>query len=179
VKRAAALLGFGIAAVLAQGVVNGFVPARFTPDLSLLVVVAVGLHWRGAAGGVAIATLLGFAADLMSASLLGEHALLRLLEFGAARFASRHLNLRGPIPQAVFVVVLTAANALGIGLLNSFFTARGGIDLVMLRNVVPHAFANALFAPLFSRLFENLTNALGDDEGGRRLLRLEPRGRAT
>jgi len=179
VKRAAALFAFGIAAIVAQGVVNIFVPARFTPDLSLLVVVGVGLHWATASGGVAIATLLGFAADLLSGSLLGEHALLRLLEFGAARFASRHLNLRGPLPQAVFVVVLTVANAFGVGLLNSFFTSRGGIDAVMLRYVVPHAFANALFAPLLSRAVERLINFFGDEEGGRRLLRLEPRGRPT
>lgn len=178
-KRAAALLGLGIAAVLVQGVLNGFFPARLTPDLSLLVVVGIGLHWRGAAGGVVIATLLGFAADLMSGSLLGEHALLRLLEFGAARIASRHLNLRGLVPQAVFVVFLTAANALGIGLLNSFFTSRGGIDLVMLRNLFPHAFVNALFAPLFSRLVEHVATSMGDDEGGRRLLRLATRGRTT
>jgi len=179
VKRAVALLAFGIAAILAQGVVNIFVPARFTPDLSLLVVVGVGLHWGGASGGAAIATLLGFSADLLSGSLFGEHALLRLLEFCAARFASRHLNLRGPIPQAVFVMVLTAANAFGVGLLNSFFTSRGGIDVVMLRYVVPHAFANALFAPLLSRLVERLIDFFGDEEGGRRLLRLEPRGRPT
>jgi len=106
-------------------------------------------------------------------------ALLRLLEFGAARIASRHLNLRGLVPQAVFVVFLTAANALGIGLLNSFFTSRGGIDLVMLRNLFPHAFVNALFAPLFSRLVEHVATSMGDDEGGRRLLRLATRGRTT
>jgi hypothetical protein len=103
--------------------------------------------------------------------------LLRLVAFGVARFASRHLNLRGALPQAIFVLVFTAVNALGVGLLNTFFTSRGGIDLVMLRDLPPHALINALFAPLVSRAVEAVATTFGDDEGGRRLLRLAPRSR--
>jgi rod shape-determining protein MreD len=179
VKQSVALLLIGIAALMVQGALNTFVPARFTPDLGFLIVIALGLHWRSAGGGFVIAAALGFAADLLSGSLLGEQALLRLLAFGTARFASRHLNLRGAVPQAVFVLIFTAVNALGIGLLNSFFTSRGGFDLVMLRDLPPHAAINALFAPLVSRVVEAVASALGDDDGGRRLLRLAPRSRTA
>ena len=176
-KRTLALLLIGIAAPVVQGAVNTFVPARFTPDLGFLIVIALGLHWRSAAGGLVLSAALGFVADLLSGSLLGEHALLRLLAFGAARFASHHLNLRGSLPQAVFVLLFTAVNVLGIGLLNTFFTSGGGFDMVALRDFLPHAAINALFAPLLSRVVEVVVTTLGDDEGGRRLLSLEPRSR--
>ena len=176
-KRTLALLLIGIAAPVVHGAANTFVPARFTPDLGFLIVIALGLHWRSAAGGLVISAVLGFVADLLSGSLLGEHALLRLLAFGVARFASRHLNLRGSLPQAIFVLFFTAVNVLGIALLNTFFTSGGGFDRMTLRDLLPHAAINALFAPLVSRVVEAVATTLGDDEGGRRLLSLEPRSR--
>ncbi len=176
-KRTLALLLIGIAAPMVQGAANTFVPARFTPDLGFLIVIGLGLHWRSAAGGVAISAALGFVADLLSGSLLGEHTLLRLLAFGAARLASRHLNLRGSLPQAIFVFFFTAVNVVGVGLLNTFFTSGGGFDMVALRDLLPHASVNALFAPLMSRVVEAVATSLGDDEGGRRLLNPEPRSR--
>jgi rod shape-determining protein MreD len=175
VKRILVLLLIGIAAPVLQGAVNTFIPARFTPDLGFLIVIALGLHWRSAAGGLVVSVALGFVTDLLSGSLLGEHALLRLLAFGAARSASRHLNLRGSLPQAIFVLFFTGVNALGIGLLNTFFTSGGGFDLVTLRDLLPHASINALFVPLVSRVVEAVATSLGDDESGRRLLHLEPR----
>jgi rod shape-determining protein MreD len=171
------LLFIGIAAPVVQGAVNTFVPARFTPDLGFLIVIALGLHWRSAAGGLALAAALGFVADLLSGSLLGEHALLRLFAFGVARFASRHLNLRGSLPQAVFVLFFTAVNVLSIGLLNTFFASGGGFDLVALRDLLPHAAINALFAPFVSRVVEAVATTFGAEEGGRRPLYLEPRRR--
>ena len=49
--------------------------------------------------------------------------------------------------------------------------------MVTLRDLLPHASINALFAPLVSRIVEAVATTLGDDEGGRRLLVLEPRSR--
>jgi rod shape-determining protein MreD len=179
VKRTVALLVIGIGVPIVQGALNTFLPARFTPDLGFLIVIALGLYWRSAAGGFALAAALGFAADLLSGSMLGQQALLRLLAFGVARAASRQLNLRGVVPQAVFVLVFTAVNALCIGLLNSFFASGGSFDLTMLRDLPLHAGLNALFAPLVSRVIETVATTLGDDEGGRRIVRLAPRSRPT
>jgi rod shape-determining protein MreD len=179
VKQALVLLMAGIAATLAQGALNTLVPARFTPDLGFLIVIALGLRWRSTAGGLVLAVLLGFTADLLSGSLLGEHALLRLLTFLAARAASRHLNVRGLLPQAVFVMVFTAGNAVGVGMLNIFFTSGGGLDLVMLRDVLPHALVNACVAPLVTRGVEAIGRAMGEEEGGRPLLPFDPRRRVV
>jgi rod shape-determining protein MreD len=162
---------------MVQGAANTLVPARFTPDVGFLIVIALGLHWRSTAGGLVLSAVLGFVADLLSGSLLGENALLRLLAFGSARVASRHLNLRGSLPQAVFVLFFTAVNVVGIGLLDTFFTSGGGFEVAMLRDLVPHASVNALFAPLISRVVEAVATTLGDEEGGRRLLNPEPRSR--
>lgn len=178
-KRVLAVLLVGIATPMLQGGLNTFVPPRFTPDLGFLVVIALGLHWRSAPGGLAIAAAIGFSADLLSGSLLGEQALLRMLVFTAARIASRHLNLRGALPQAAFVFALTAVNALGIRLLEAFFTSAGPFDLVMLRNLPSHAAMNALFAPAVSRCVDVLMIASGGDESGRRTVRLPAEGGAT
>jgi rod shape-determining protein MreD len=176
VKRILAVLLIGIVTPMIQGALNTYVPPRFTPDLGFLVVIALGLHWRSAPGGLAIAAALGFCADLLSGSLLGEQALLRMLAFATARVASRHLNLRGAIPQAAFVLVLTAANALGIRLLEVFFTSGARFDPALLQDLLSHAAINALFAPPVSRGVEVLTIALGSEENGRRSVRLPAAG---
>jgi rod shape-determining protein MreD len=179
VKRTLLILLIGIAAPVLQGALNTFVPARFAPDLGFLVVIGLGLHWRNTGAGLVLAATLGLVADLLSGSLIGQQALLRLLAFGAARFASGHLNLRGAVPQSIFVVGLTAVNAVGVATLNVFFTAGGGFDLVMLRDLLSHALVNALFASPVSRLVEAVATSFGDDEGARRALRLTPRVRST
>ena len=178
-KRTLLILLIGIAAPVLQGALNTFIPARFAPDLGFLVVIALGLHWRSTAGGLVLAATLGFAADLLSGSLLGQQALLRLVVFGAARVASGHLNLRGAVPQSLFVVGMTALNTLAVALLNVFFTAGGGFDLVMLRDLLSHALVNGLFAYPVSRLVEVVATAFGDDDGARRAVRLAQRIRST
>lgn len=178
-KRVLAVLGVGIGVPMIQGALNAFVSPRFTPDLGFLVVIALGLHWRNGVSGVALAGVLGFAADLLSGSLLGEQALLRMLAFAVARLASRHLNLRGAMPQASFVLAYTLVNALGVGLLGEFFTSGPGFELAMLRVLPVHAAVNAVAAPFVSRAFGALLAALGDDESGRRSVRLPARGGAA
>jgi rod shape-determining protein MreD len=177
VKRTLLILAIGVAAPVLQGALNTFMPARFTPDFGLLVVIALGLHWRSTAGGLLLAAALGFAADLLSGSLLGQQALLHLLAFAVARFASGQLNLRGAVPQSFFVLVFTVVNALGLALLSAFFSVGGGVDLVLLRDLVPHAIINAGFAAPVSRVIEAVSTAFGNDDVARRTVRLAPRSR--
>jgi rod shape-determining protein MreD len=179
VKRVLGLLVVGTLAAMLQGAVAGFIPARFCPDLGFLIAVAIGLCWRSTAGGLVVAASLGFVADLLSGSLLGQHALLRVLAFGAARLPSRNLNLRGPLPQALFVAGLTAANAVAVGALTTFFSPGAGFGVAALGDLPAHACVNAVFAPFVTRATEVLLGRLGDEEAGRRLLRLEPRSWAA
>lgn len=178
-RHALALIGLGVLALIVQGALAAIIPTPLTPDLGLLVVVAIGLCWRGTASGFAIAALLGFAADLLSASLLGQHALLRLLAFGAARLASGQLNLRGPIPLAVFAGGLTVAYGAGVLALSGFFTGAWDWSFGWLVSLLQHAFANAVCAPGCLALVAAVSARLGEGEAGRRPLPLEARGRSA
>ena len=176
-KRVLGLLGLGAVALTLQGAVAGFLPARFCPDLAFLLVVSLGLCWRSAVGGVCVAGAIGYTTDLLSGSLLGQHALLRLAAYAVARFGNRHLNLRGALPQAVFVAGLTCANAFGMALLTSFFSPGTGVGMVAPRELLPQAVVNALFAPLVALGTTRILARLGDEDGGQRVLPIAPRGR--
>jgi len=178
-KRVLALLAIGALAPMIQGAVGTFIPLRYCPDLGLLIVVGLGLCWRSTAGGLVLSAALGLIADLLSGSLFGQHMLLRIFAFGAARTCSRQLNLRGAIPRATFVVALTVVAALGSGALTSFFAAGPGVDAEMLRALIPHALINGAFAPLGVWFVERISSWLSEVDSGHQLLQLRPRNRFT
>lgn len=178
-KRVLGLLALAVVALAFQGAVASFLPARFCPDLGFLLVVALGLCWRSAVGGVCVAAAIGFTTDLLSGSLLGQHALLRLAAHAVARFGNRHLNLRGALPQAAFVAVLTCANAFAMALLTSFFSPGAGVGMVAVRELLPQVVANALFAPPVALGTARIVARLGAEDGGQRVLPLAPRGRVA
>jgi rod shape-determining protein MreD len=175
VKQGLVLVALGVFALMVQGVVTQVLPAYWVPDFGLLLVVAIALCLRGAASGVVLAALLGYATDLLSGSILGQHALLRMAAYGVARFGSARLNLRGPLPQALFVGLLSAAHAVGLWGLFAFFAADIGSSLLTPRELFPHALVNGIAAPFVSQGIGALLDRLGDDEAGQRPIRLEPR----
>lgn len=168
------LLAVGVLALMVQGVAAQVVPARLLPDLGLLFVIGIALSVRSAALGVLLAALLGYTTDLLSGSLLGQHALLRMFAYAAARFGSARLNLRGPLPQVVFVVILSVAHAVLLAALLAFFVPHLGSPLLSLRDLAPHALLNGLAAPLVTQAVGALAARLGDDDGTRPM-RLETR----
>ncbi len=174
-SRAIGLVALGVLAPMLQGALYAFVPARLCPDLGLLLVVALGLVWRSAASGLLLAAVLGYLTDLLSGSLLGLHALLRVLAFGLARATSQQLNLLGPLPQVVFVAGLTAANGFATGALTAFFAAQPELGAIGARDLRPQIFVNAACAPFVTAAVVRVAAWLGEDEGGRRPLRLEGR----
>jgi len=178
-KRVLALLALGALAPMIQGAVGTFIPLHYCPDLGLLLVVGLGLCWRSTAGGLVLSAALGLIADLLSGSLFGQHMLLRIFAFGAARAGSRQLNLRGVIPQAIFVCVLTVVTTLGTGMLTSFFGAGPGVDGEMLRELLPPALINGAFAPWGFSLVERISSWLSEVDSGHQLLQIRPRNRLT
>ena len=173
-KRALALLLLGLLMTMLQGALATFVHPPLVPDLGLLMVVAIGLCFPSAAGGVVMAATLGYVADLFSGSLLGQHALLRVLAFGAARLGSRQLNLRGALPQVVFVAGLTSVHALLLATLTSFMAGGAGPGSIGLGDLLTHSLVNALCSPLVAGLTARVVSRLGEEDGSRRLLSLEP-----
>jgi cell shape-determining protein MreD len=175
VKQVAALAAVGLLALMVQGGLALVVPARWIPDAGLLVVVAAALWLRSAAGGLVVAALLGYATDLLSGSLLGQYVLLRIAAYGAARFASGRLNLRGPLPLALFMALLSVADAVALGALSSFVAVAEGPRVVGLGALLPHAAVNGIAAPVVAAGARLLLAWLSDDEGVQRTMRLAPR----
>ncbi len=174
-KRGALLVGVGLLVLLFQGAVATEIPARFVPDLVLLMVVAIGIHLRSSVGGVTFAALLGFATDLLSGSLLGQHALLRMAALAATRLFSGRLNLRGSLPQAIFVTLLSVGDALALWALAAFFSPEASPGPGIRSGLLPHALVNGLCAPFVIAGTARLLNRVGREEPGQRLMRLEPR----
>lgn len=172
-KQALALLLAGLLALVVQSGIVRVVPHPLCPDLGLLVVVAIGLYWEPLPSGFALAAVLGYASDVLSGSLLGQHGLLRLLSFSASRLGGRQLNLRGVVPLAVFVAALTLAYALALHVLQAFFSGTSVSWMSSLGRATVHALVNGLAAPVVAAGIASLCSWTGDDEGGRRGFRLD------
>ena len=93
-KRLIAVLVVGLLALGIQGGLSLVIPRELCPDLGLLVVIAIGLHWQQATSGLFVASALGFTADLLSSSIFGGHALMRLLVFSATTVSRRRMDLQ-------------------------------------------------------------------------------------
>jgi cell shape-determining protein MreD len=173
VKQAALLFAAGLAALLLQSALAVVVPPPFVPDLGLLVVIAIGLFWEPLPSGFALAAGLGYATDVLSGSLLGQHGLLRLLSFAAARLGGRQLNLRGPLPLAMFAAGLTVVYAAALQGVLAFFTGSAAELAAQFGRTFIHALSNAIAAPFVAIAVEWLCTWAGDDEASRRGVRLD------
>ena len=174
-KRAFVLIGLGLFAPIIQGAIVPFLPRGACPDAGLLLAIAIGLSVRGAAGGLALTALVGFVADLLSGALLGAHAFLWMMAFGAARSSSLHVNLKGPFMQILLAGSLTVFTALGLVALTAFFGTAESRTLVAPVELMRQVIANSLAAPVVLWLVGRLVARLSDD-GGPRMLRLDPKG---
>jgi cell shape-determining protein MreD len=169
VKRASTLLALGVAALVVQGATATVLSPPWTPDLALLVLIGIGLRWHGLAGGLLLAALLGYATDLLSGSLFGQHALLNLFAFSGTVIAARQLNLRGSWPLASFALAVTCLYGLAMLAITGFFV--GGVELRFgwLGAQIMHGAVTGAFAPALSGLVGRAANWADDDPGHRAL----------
>ena len=173
-----ASLGVGLLALVIQGALATVLPPPWCPDLGLLLVLCLGLRWRGLALGLALAFVLGFSADLLSGSLLGQHALLRLVAFATAFVAGRQLNLRGGIPLVAFVSTVTFVYGIAVALLSAFFLDTGWPPASKWFDALIHSVVNGLVAPWVLAGVNRLSVWAGDEDGAVRSLPIEPHRRA-
>lgn len=172
-KSVSIVLAAGILALVAQGGIGTFLPPPWCPNLGLLVVIGLGLHWPGLASGLLLATALGYATDLVSGSLMGQHALVWLFVFSAARLAGRRVNLRGAVPLASFAAGTTFFLAgAQLSLIGLFADVPSTLGWGGFADVARHALANAAVAPLASIGMAALLSWAGEDETRR--LELSP-----
>jgi rod shape-determining protein MreD len=161
--HALAVALLGIAGLVVQGGLSSLLPAGLAPDLGLLVVVGAGLCLP-AASGFCVSAIIGYAADLLSGSLLGAHALVRVLCYGAARLSNRRLHLGRGLPLAVFVLGATLVSGGALLGLGRMFGEPLPFDLASARVLALHACVNALLASPVIGCVEALVRRLhGDD----------------
>jgi rod shape-determining protein MreD len=152
-KRGLAVLALGLIALGVQGGMAMSIPRPLCPDLGLLVVIAIGLHWREATGGLFLASALGFTADILSTSIFGAHALLRVLVYAATALTRSQMDLRSGAALALFSGGMTILHSLGLISLMQFFGAAGeGPTWSGIGALFPHAAINAIFAPIVSAI---------------------------
>jgi rod shape-determining protein MreD len=174
VRGALALLALGVLCLAVQSVAGIHLPQGAVPDLSLLVVVAAGLLLPVPAGAC-ISVLLGYAVDLMSGALLGQHALLRLVAYAGTKLANRRLDLRRPLPLSAFVAALTIADTLGVVLTTRALGGRAPLELGLAPVLGLQILVNAAAAPLISALASAVLRWVTPEDSARRVVRLEPR----
>jgi rod shape-determining protein MreD len=160
----------GLAALVVQGVLATLIAPPWCPDLALLVLIAVGLRWEGAASGVLLAALLGFATDLLSGSLLGQHALLDLFIFTGTLLASRQLNLRGVFPLACFAAGISFLYGAAMLAITGFFVGGAELGWSWLSGQLIHALVAGLVAPFISALVGRLFDRFTEQDAGNRLV---------
>jgi len=175
VKPALGLLLLGVSLLFVQGVVAIFVAAPWVPEFSMLVVIAMGLLLRSALLGLVAAFALGAATDMLSGSLMGLHALLRVALLLTVLFAGRHLSLRGGPTTAIFAAGLSAGNAVVLELLaNLIAPVEGGLAARLFPDLLPQMLVNGIAAPFVLSFASRVAGWLGDEDG-RRLLRFDTR----
>ena len=178
-KRVLGIAILVFAVPLLQRAIAPFLPAILRPDLALLVVFALTLSWRNTATGLVLAAACGYVVDLFSGGLIGQHALMSVLVFAAARVLSVRVSMVGAIPQMVFAGGLTAVHAFGMAALTTFFTPGAGFGLLRFGAVVPQIAANALIAPLVAAGVAVVVSWVGGEQDSRRPLRIATRGFAA
>ena len=172
-RRALALAGLAVAMLILQSVAAAVLPARFVPDLALLLAIAAGVS-ATPIEGMLLATGVGFGADLLSGALLGQHALLRLGAFLATRFVSGQFHLKG-LPLAACVFAVTVADSVGTAVLGWLFAGDPVLGLHAPLDLLSRALVNALFAPLVVGILDTVLELLVEREARRRDVRLETR----
>ncbi len=119
----------------------------------------------------------GFATDLLSGSLLGQHALLNLFAFAGTVLAARQLNLRGAWPLGVFAVTVTFLYGLAMLAITGFFVGGAALHWSWVGAQLTHSAMCGLFAPAVSSAVGRAAGWVGEDDPANRPLGLDPRGR--
>ena len=167
-KSTFALLALGLGALMFQGGLARALPPPWCPDLSWLVVVGLGLRWPGFLSGFLLTAVLGFAMDAVSGSLVGQHALLRLVTYLVAAISARQLDLSGGIPTALLTFVLSLGYGFGVVATRSVLLVPEPIGVEIFVMAAVQAIVNTICAGTLVGGVERIVNRFADEEVGRR-----------
>ncbi len=178
-RQVPGLVALGCIALLVQGTLGTFAAAWLFPDLAFLVAVGAGVS-IAPGGALLVAAFLGYATDLLTGALLGQHALLLALAVAATRIANRALNLQRPLPRAALVAGLVLAYGLGTAGLTRLFAGAADLGPAFFRQLAFHACVSALCAPAAIAAVGRFAALLaGTDEVPRAALQVGSRARSV
>lgn len=160
-RRFAIFLGLGLALLILQTTLLAApLGGWWRPDLVLVMVGYLGLHW-GSLRGVLLAFLLGYAMDLLSGSMFGLHIFTRLVDFGAAYLIGQRFYRHSPVYDLKLCMVLAlldgAVTALFIQAAGAGAPAAGVAVLLL----IPQVLLAGIFCPPVFMVLERAEWALG------------------
>jgi cell shape-determining protein MreD len=168
-----AIFALGVLGLIVQSALLNFLPGRWVPDLGLLIPV-VAILALPPAPGLLLAAALGISAGMFSNALLGQYALVRIVEFVVIRVLNAQLDLKRALPMAVFAFAITIFDAAGVIGITRLFFGVSPIPLGEVGNLLVRAGVNGAVAPLLvvplSGLVERFTQR---DAHRRRDVRLD------
>jgi rod shape-determining protein MreD len=173
IRSALALSALALGALVLQGTLAALLPPALTPDLALLVALVAAVV-APALPALLLAAGLGFGADLLSGTLLGEQALLRLLAFAATRFVSSQFHLERGIPLASYCLAIGLLDPLGLAALSRLFSGASPIGWESLPTVAVRALLGAVLAGGVHRIVGGALS-LQDGDARRREVRFDTR----
>ena len=178
--RYTAFLLLGLLLIVAQGEVYlltgplaaihpqgwwGWLLSGLRPSLLVPLVVWLGVTETNLALGAGVAFLLGYVLDVLGGSPVGLHAFTSVATIALARVAGLRIVTQGGYARALLAGGFAAlADLLALVLMAIF--GRPYAPRAMLPQIIPHALATALVAPLVFRLAAR-TNAIAAGFMGR------------
>jgi len=144
-----ALFALGVLGLIVQSALLNLVPARWVPDLGLLIPV-VAILALPPTEGLLLAAALGISAGMFSNALLGQHALIRIVEFVVIRVLNAQLDLKRALPLAVFASAITIFDAAGLLGITRLFFGELPLPLRETGDLLIRAGVNGAVAPMLS-----------------------------
>jgi len=172
-RAGVALVGVGWIAAIVQGGLAHLLPAAAVPDLALLLTLA-GALVLGPAVGLFVAAAIGLGVDMVSGTLLGLVACVRLVELALTRAIASQLDLRRGLPLMIFAYALVGLDAAAQAGVTRLFLGSFALQPEELTRLALHAAVTAPFAPLVGRLARRIHDRLEDGDS-RREMRLDTR----
>jgi rod shape-determining protein MreD len=174
IRSALALTGLALGALVLQGALAALLPPALVPDLGLLLAVVAAVV-APALPALLLAAGVGFGADLLSGTLLGQQALLRLLAFAATRFVSGQFHLERGVPLATFCLALGGLDALGLAGLSWLFAGASPFGWEALPTLAVRALLGAALVPFVHGVVGGLSETLQEGDTPRREVRFDTR----
>ena len=163
----------GMLGISVQAMLAAVFPVALVPDLALLAAFAAALALPPS-HGLVVVCLLGFGADMVSGSLLGQHAFVRVLEFLFVRAVAGQLDLRRAVPQLFVAFALSVIDSALMAGLTLVFVPAFPVAWAEVGGLLGRAAATAVLAPVVCSAAGSLSEGMSALEG-RREMRLETR----